>query len=112
MQWCPAAVRFMEIGGGKAVLLFVWAWMKLHLQVYRGTVRHSDVKERLSEVLLRHAEHHFPKFTAYFFWGGGNHCSRRRNVSHHLDGGSTQRIQQRGHSNAAGHVTVHVLTSC
>ena len=29
--------------------------MKLHLLVYRGTVRHSDIKERLGEVcVLRH----------------------------------------------------------
>jgi hypothetical protein len=47
-------VSFLKIGAGKAVLC-VWACMKLHLLVYRGTVRHSDIKERLGEVcVLRH----------------------------------------------------------
>jgi hypothetical protein len=73
--------------------------MKLHLLVYRGTVRHSDIKERLGEVcVLRHRVRNFLKFTPYFFAGGGggrgNLGSRRPNVPRHLDTGSiAQRAQ-------------------
>ena len=57
----------LKIGAGKAALLFVWAWMKLHLQVYRGTVRHSDVKERRDKVwLLRHGAHHLQCHSIFF----------------------------------------------
>jgi hypothetical protein len=35
--------------------------------VYRGTVRHSDIKKRLGEVcVLRHAEHRFLKFSFFY----------------------------------------------
>jgi len=37
---------------------FVWAWMKLHLLVYRGTVWYLERKERLGKVwILRHGAH-------------------------------------------------------
>jgi hypothetical protein len=68
--------------------------VELHLLVYRGTVRHSDSKERRGEVCgLRHRVHHFLKFTPYFL-GGPNHCRRRPKMSRRLDtGSSTHGIQ-------------------
>jgi len=42
-------VSWVKIGAGQAAL-FLWAWMILHLFVYRETVWHFESKERLSKL--------------------------------------------------------------
>jgi hypothetical protein len=43
--------ELLKIGAGMT-LLFLWAYMGLHLRVYRETVRYSEGKEHLGKVCV------------------------------------------------------------